>query len=82
LIALILPHVAGSGVLVVVLDCAYTAGVDDFVTPRELAEELRVSDRTIRQWLREQGWQSVPYTRWKLTEDQAAQVKEHFRRLD
>lgn len=60
---------------------AYAAGVDDFLTPRRLADELGVSDRTIRQWLRQQGWQGVPYTRWRLTEEQAAQVRSHFRRL-
>ncbi|WP_344087123.1 YfeC-like transcriptional regulator [Nostocoides veronense] len=51
----------------------------DTMTPRELAKELGVSDRTIRQWLREQGWQSVPYARWRLTPEQARQVREHFR---
>ncbi|WP_148612656.1 YfeC-like transcriptional regulator [Nocardioides rubriscoriae] len=55
--------------------------MDDFVTPRQLAEELGLSDRTVRQWLRDQGWQGVPYTRWRLTEEQAAQVRNHFRRL-
>jgi uncharacterized protein YjcR len=50
------------------------------ITPRELAAELGVSDRTIRQWLRDQGWQSVPYARWELTPDQAEQVRDHFRR--
>ena len=51
----------------------------DFVTPKELARELGISDRAIRQWLRDQGWQSVSYARWELTEDQARQVREHFR---
>lgn len=50
------------------------------ITPAELARELGVSDRRIRQWLREQGWQSLPYTRWHLTPEQAARVREHFRR--
>ncbi len=58
----------------------YAAAMDDYVTPRELAAELGLSDRTIRQWLRDQGWQSVPYARWRLTDAQAAQVREHFRR--
>ena len=49
------------------------------ITPRQLAVELGVSDRTVRQWLRDQGWQSVPYARWELTADQAAQVRTHFR---
>jgi uncharacterized protein YjcR len=70
-----------SGVLVVGLRAAYAAGVDDLVTPRQLAEELGLSDRTVRQWLRDQGWQGVPYTRWRLTDEQAAQVRNHFRRL-
>lgn len=50
------------------------------ITPRELAEELGVSDRTIRQWLRKQGWQSMPYARWHLTPEQARRVREHFLR--
>jgi len=49
------------------------------ITPKELAVELGVSDRAIRQWLRDQGWQTVPYTRWELTQEQAAQVRTHFR---
>ncbi len=50
------------------------------ITPGELAKELGVSDRAVRQWLRDQGWQAVPYARWHLTEEQAAQVRAHFRR--
>ena len=48
-------------------------------TPKQLAGEMGVSDRTIRQWLRDQGWQSVPYARWELTPEQAKQVRAHFR---
>lgn len=48
------------------------------VTPRELAKDLGVSDRAIRQWLRDQDWQSVPYARWHLTPEQAAQVRARF----
>lgn len=48
------------------------------ITPRELAEDLGVSDRAVRQWLWDQGWQSVAYTRWHLTPEQAVQVREHF----
>ncbi len=48
------------------------------VTPRELAAELAVSDKTIRQWLRDQGWQSVPHTRWRLTPERANQVRRVF----
>ncbi len=50
------------------------------ITPRELAKELGVSDRAIRQWLRDQGWQVVPYARWHLTAEQAVEVRAHFRR--
>lgn len=52
--------------------------IPDTVTPRELAKELEVSARTIRQWMRDQGWQSAPYTRWHLTPEQASQVRVHF----
>ncbi len=48
------------------------------ITPKQLSAELGVSDRAIRKWLRNQGWQSVPYSRWKLSTDQAAQVRTHF----
>lgn len=48
------------------------------ITPKQLSVELSVSDRAIRRWLRAQGWQSVPYTRWELTPDQAAKVRAHF----
>jgi hypothetical protein len=49
------------------------------ITPKQLWAELRVSDRAIRQWHRDQGWQSVPYARWELTPEQAQQVRAHFR---
>ena len=49
------------------------------ITPAELSKELGVREPTIRRFLRDQGWQSVPYARWHLTESQAAQVREHFR---
>ncbi|MBM7508474.1 transcriptional antiterminator [Nocardioides salarius] len=48
------------------------------ITPKQLSVELGVSDRTIRRWLRDQGWQSVPYARWELTSDQATEVRAHF----
>jgi hypothetical protein len=32
-----------------------------------------------RRRLRDQGWQSVPYTRWRLSSDQAAKVRRHFK---
>lgn len=56
------------------------ATMGETITPRELATELGVSDRTVRQWLRDKGWQSVPYARWNLTPEQAERVRAHFRR--
>lgn len=55
------------------------SGMADTVTPRELAKELGLSPRTIRGWLRDQGWQSQPYARWQLTVEQADVVRTHFR---
>ena len=49
-------------------------------TPRELAAELDVSDKTIRQWLRSQPWQHEHRARWQLTRAQADQVRSRFRR--
>lgn len=54
--------------------------MDATVTPADLARELGVCPRTIREWLREQGWQSVPYTRWRLSPEQAADVRKHSSR--
>jgi uncharacterized protein YjcR len=51
----------------------------ELITPKKLAAELGVSERAIRQWLRDQGWQSVPYARWELTQEQATQVRTRFR---
>ncbi len=56
----------------------YRRIVDEGITPKELEAELGVGAREIRRWLREQGWQSVRYTRWRLSPDQAARVREHF----
>ena len=36
---------------------------------------MGLSARTIRGWLRAQGWQSQPYARWHLTADQAKLVR-------
>lgn len=58
---------------------AYSRGMTEPVTPKQLSAELGVSDRAIRQWLRDQGWQSVPYARWELTPEQAEQVRARFR---
>jgi uncharacterized protein YjcR len=60
-------------------DPHYLRQMTEPITPKELAAELGVSDRAVRQWLRDQGWQSVPYARWELTQEQAAQVRTHFR---
>jgi len=49
------------------------------ITPKQLSAELGVSDRAIRQWLRDQGWQNVPYARWELTPHQVQRVRAHFR---
>ncbi|MDR7251911.1 uncharacterized protein YjcR [Nocardioides sp. BE266] len=49
------------------------------ITPKQLSAELGVSDRAIRQWLRDQGWQNMPYARWALTAEQADQVRARFR---
>jgi hypothetical protein len=51
----------------------------DTITPSDLAKELGLSPRTIREWLRAQGWQSRPYTRWQLTVEQATLVRAHFK---
>lgn len=56
----------------------YLGEMTEPITPKQLSVELSVSDRAIRRWLRAQGWQSVPYTRWELTPDQAAKVRAHF----
>lgn len=53
---------------------------EETVTPEQLAKELGVSAKTIRQWLRDQGWQAVPYTRWHLTPEQAHQVRARVKR--
>lgn len=54
--------------------------MSDTVTPAELSKELGITPRTIRQWLRDQGWQSIPYSRWHLTRNQADAVRAHFGR--
>jgi hypothetical protein len=49
------------------------------ITTKQLSAELGVTDRAIRQWLGDQGWQSVPYARWELTLEQAEEVRARFR---
>jgi len=51
-------------------------------TPRQLAAELDVSEKTIRQWLRDQPWQHEHYARWQLTAPQADEVRAHFSRSE
>ena len=57
-------------------------GADDaavrHVTPAALAQELRVSAKTIRSRLRDQGCQPEPNGRWQLTEDQAEALRAAF----
>ena len=48
------------------------------ITSKELSTEFGISDRAIRQWLRDQGWQNVPYARWELSPEQAVYVRAHF----
>ncbi|TDW28930.1 hypothetical protein [Cryobacterium psychrophilum] len=52
------------------------------VTPNTLARDLPVLAKTIRGWLRQQGFRPEVEkgTRWQLTEEQAALVREHFNR--
>ncbi|MBB1511231.1 hypothetical protein H5399_01215 [Tessaracoccus sp. MC1627] len=50
------------------------------VTPEQLAVELGASVKTVQAWLRDQGWQSVPYDRRHLTPEQAAELREWFKR--
>lgn len=51
----------------------YAGCVSKDVTPKQLAAELGVRPQTVRQWLRGQGSQTVPYTRWRLSPDQVSQ---------
>jgi uncharacterized protein YjcR len=60
------------------MDLDYLRGMTDPITPSRLSAELGVSAKTIRQWLRDQGWQSIPYARWELTPEQTAAVRRHF----
>ena len=48
------------------------------ITQKQLSDQLGVRDRSIRQWLRDRGWQSVPYACWELTPEQVARVRAHF----
>ena len=50
--------------------------MDDTLTPADLARELGVDQRTIRNWLREE-YGTLPPTekRWRLTEAQGAHLR-------
>ena len=53
----------------------------DDITPEELARELGRSGRAIRAYLRERHSQGhEPNARWRLTEEQAQDVRAHFGR--
>ncbi|WP_285117332.1 hypothetical protein [Leifsonia sp. fls2-241-R2A-40a] len=47
-------------------------------TPNELAEELDVSAKTIRRFLREEFADHVHGTRWELDDDQATVIRARF----
>lgn len=49
------------------------------ITPRMLADELGVTDRTIRRWLHAMGWQITPYAYFRLTEAEAEKVRAYGR---
>ena len=54
--------------------------MDDDLTPADLARELGVSQRAVRAFLRGRyGTLISPATRWKLTGEQAADIRAHFR---
>ena len=54
---------------------------DNTVTPKELALELGVTDRSIRVYLRSKyGTLPAFETRWHLSSERAAGVREHFSR--
>jgi hypothetical protein len=51
----------------------------DLITPNDLARELGVSAKKIREYLRSKyGKLSSFETRWHLTESQASDVRVHF----
>ncbi len=53
--------------------------MNDLITPNDLARELGVSAKTIRDYLRSK-YGTLPSfeTRWHLTESQASDVRAHF----
>lgn len=57
--------------------------VDGGATPAQLADELGITPRTIRHYLREAFADAHdPSAPWALTDDQAAQVRRHFSSFD
>jgi hypothetical protein len=53
--------------------------MEDPITPKSLAQEIGVSDRAVRVFLRGRYGTLPPFvTRWHLTEVQAAEVRAHF----
>jgi hypothetical protein len=52
----------------------------DFVTPRDLSHELGVSQKDIREYLRQQYGLLADRdeTRWQLDVNEAESVREHF----
>ena len=54
----------------------------DFITPRDLSNELRVPQKKIRDYLRREYGLLADRseTRWQLDRNQASKIREHFRR--
>jgi len=58
----------------------YAQLMKDFVTPADLARELEISQRRVRNYLRERHGKLVrPDTRWQLEAARANDVLSHFR---
>jgi hypothetical protein len=53
--------------------------MNDDLTPADLARELGIDPKRIRQFLRAEWGKLPPYTtRWSLTEEQARRVRQRF----
>ncbi len=48
------------------------------MTPTELADELGISPKTLRQWLRDNWPRTAPGSAWILTDDQVAKARERW----
>ncbi|CAN5466090.1 hypothetical protein BH09ACT4_BH09ACT4_03390 [soil metagenome] len=48
------------------------------MSPKDLAKQLPVTERTIRRFLRKMYPPAVPYTRWHLTDEQVRAVRARF----